>query len=90
MRDIVDFLVDNHFISHFERHFKGGRCARDNLRGLKKSLSLIVLKWRNAKNSHSIQFLLAIFARIRENLLVSELLDVNEPNYKSIKQSKIL
>ena len=23
MRDIIDFLGDNHFISHFEGHFKG-------------------------------------------------------------------
>ena len=41
-------------------------------------LSCIVLARRSEKKSHFIQFPLAIFARIRENLLVSQLLDINE------------
>ena len=41
-------------------------------------LSCIDFSRHSAKNSHIIQFPPAIFAKIRENLLVSGLLEVND------------
>jgi hypothetical protein len=36
LRDIILFLRDNHFMSHFKGHFEGAKtCARGNL-GVKK------------------------------------------------------